>query len=124
MAVARLSAGELRELLADLVSVTTRVVSAIETCPEVEPPDEVYDALMQHTALLETLKELPEELRARIRTAYVQNMTHAEPQTENWPLPRVLGESEGELNETLEVLRRACLRDSELAELIHDRPAW
>jgi hypothetical protein len=116
MAAAELGADELRELCVELAATLTAVVEELDSAGEGEwpLPDEIEKGLRERAALAAALKAAPAEVIGKLRTIFVREMDRnylEDPPTIHFPIQDAMAEA---VEETMETLRRATLRDSAL----------
>jgi hypothetical protein len=116
VASAALGVEELRELAGMLAARLDGVVAELEEVGgmQVDYPRELVEHLEQRDALVRVLERLPEDLRARIRTMYVEEIGKVHRDDGYFSMPAVIGNDREWIKGTLEIVRCAGLRDPEL----------
>lgn len=109
MAASALSVEDLRELVAALADALTSVAGELEG--DTEPDYALHERLVEHAALVATFKRLPEgEVRGKLRSIYKEE----EERVTDVDEPEAWRPDPEPVNEALERLRVARLRDPEL----------
>lgn len=125
MSTAALNERELRELCVELCAALHAVAGELESATDGEwpLPDSIEKGLRERNALATALAALPENVRGRLRTIYLAEMAKGYLDTSLFdpePLIRfpLMDEIDARLQETLDRVRVARLRDSALHEEI------
>lgn len=121
MALASLVPDELRELCVELAATLHAVAGELESAGDGEwpLPDSIEKGLRERNALATALAALPENTRGRLRTIYRHEMEKGHLDTSLFDPEPVIAfplweEIETRIDEALELLRAARLRDTPL----------